>query len=239
VGLTLRDDSILCDRDDNAYSPAYYLAYLAPLFWPYLPVILESERYGLVTQNGYWNDGARYLHAIEDYRASYATVHWFPYEFLAKNRDLICTANMRMGYRLQLLEASWPAEVKPGEALLVGYTWRNAGVAPCLPGGYPTITLKDDKTGIAGFFVDEEFDMRSLPVGAPERATPIGREVHVHRQDDKPLIAFALPPRNILKPGIYSIYISVGDNIGTPRIALPLENEDGSRRYRLGRITIE
>jgi hypothetical protein len=239
VGLALRDDSILCDRDDNAYSRAYYHAYLAPMFWPYLPVILESERYGLLMQKGYWADGARYLDAIEDYHASYATVHWYPHEFLAKNRELIRKVNLRLGYRLQLLEASWPAEVKPGEALLVGYSWQNAGVAPCLPGGHPAITLKDEKNGIAGVFVDEEFDMRSLPVGPPGGATPIGREVRPHYQADKPLIAFSLPPRHILKPGLYSIYISVGDSIGTPLIALPLENDDGFRRYRLGSIRIK
>jgi hypothetical protein len=239
AGLTLRDDSILCDRDDKAYSRAYYSAYLAPSFWPYLPVILESERYGLVMQKGYWEDGGRYLDAIEDYHASYATVHCFPREFLAKNRELIRRANKRLGYRLQLLEASWPSKVKPGEALLIGYSWRNAGVAPCLPGGHPTITLKNDKNGIAGVFVDEEFDVKSLPVGPPEQARPIGREVRVLSQASRPLIAFALPPRHILKPGTYSIYISVGDSIGTPRLALPLENGDGSMRYRLGGIRIE
>jgi hypothetical protein len=190
-------------------------------------------------QKGYWADGARYLDAIEDYHASYATVHWYPHEFLAKNRELIRKVNLRLGYRLQLLEASWPAEVKPGEALLVGYSWQNAGVAPCLPGGHPAITLKDEKNGIAGVFVDEEFDMRSLPVGPPGGATPIGREVRPHYQADKPLIAFSLPPRHILKPGLYSIYISVGDSIGTPLIALPLENDDGFRRYRLGSIRIK
>jgi hypothetical protein len=190
-------------------------------------------------QKGYWEDGGRYLDAIEDYHASYATVHWFPREFLAKNRELIRRANKRLGYRLQLLEASWPAKVKPGEAVLIGYSWRNAGVAPCLPGGHPTITLKNDKNGIAGVFVDEEFDVKSLPVGPPEEATPIGREVRVLSQASRPLIAFALPPRHILKPGTYSIYISVGDSIGTPRLALPLENGDGSMRYRLGGIRIE
>jgi hypothetical protein len=239
AGLTLRDDSILCNRDDKGHTSAYYSAYLAPLFWPDLPVILESERYGLVMQNGYWNDGARYLDAIEEYHASYATVHWFPREFLAKNSEFLRKANARLGYRLQLVETSWPASVKPGETLSIGYTWRNAGVAPCLPGGHPAITLKDDKNGIVGVFVDEQFDVRSLPVGAPEGAKPIGREVRMLSQSSRPLIGFTLPPRHILKPGTYSIFVSVGDRIGTPRIALPLENEDGSRRYRLGVIRIE
>jgi hypothetical protein len=234
-GLTLRDDSILVEPGGQAY----HHAYLAPLFWPDVPVIVESEHYDVAVRKGNWNDGDRFLDAIEDYHASYATAHWYPREFLTNNRELIRRINMRLGYRLQLLEASWPAEVKPGEALLMGYTWRNAGVAPCLPGGHPTITLKDDKSGLVGVFVDEDLDVRSLPVGPPEKATPIGRVARLISQDSRPLIAFSLPPRHILKPGSYSIYISVGDNVGTPRVALPLENEDGSRRYRLGDITIK
>jgi len=81
--------------------------------------------------------------------------------------------------------------------------------------------------------------VKSLPVGPPNEAASIGREVDAHYQADKPLIAFALPPRHILAPGTYSVYISVGDKIGTPRLALPLENEDGYRRYRLGSIRIK
>jgi hypothetical protein len=30
----------------------------------------------------------------------------------------------------------------------------------------------------------------------------------------------------------------VGTRTGTPRIALPLDNEDGARRYKLGEIRI-
>ena len=48
----------------------------------------------------------------------------------------------------------------------MGYRWRNAGVAPCLPGGYPAITLKDAKDGIAGVFVDGGVGRSHPAVGA-------------------------------------------------------------------------
>lgn len=233
-GLTLRDDSILVQGG----AQAYHHAYAAPMFWPELPVILEGEHYGPSAKRGAWGDGSRFLEAVEEYHASYATAHWYPREFLEKNRELVRRVNLRLGYRLQLLEASWPEEVNPGEPLLMGYRWRNAGVAPCYPGGYPAVTLKDAKGGIAGVFVDEDFDMRSLPVGPPGAAMPVGREVKTLTQASKALIGFPLPPPHILKPGTYSLYISVGDRTGTPALNLPLPGGDGAKRYRLGSVTI-
>ena len=234
-GLTLRDDSILVQGGKQAY----HHAYVSPMFWPELPVVLEGEHYGGSAKRGAWGDGSLFLQAVEDYHASYATIHWFPREFLEKNRELVRKVNMRLGYRLQLLEASWPAEVGRDEPLPVGYRWRNAGVAPCYPGGFPAITLKDAKGGIAGVFVDEEFDMRILPVGPPDEAVPVGREVKSISQASRPLLAYALPPAHILKPGAYQLFISVGDRTGTPRLALPLSGEDGQKRYLLGSITVK
>ncbi len=233
-GLTLRDDSILVQGG----AQAYHHAYVAPMFWPELPIILEGEHYGGSAQRGVWQDGSRFLDAVEEYHASYATAHWYPREFLEKNRELVRKVNLRLGYRVQLVEASWPEKIQPGEPLLAGYRWRNAGVAPCYPGGFPAITLKDSKGGIAAVFVDEDFNVRALPVGPPDQAVPVGREMKGISQASRPLIAFALPPAHILKPGIYDLFVSIGDRTGTPRIALPLPDEDGMRRYRLGKVTI-
>ncbi len=233
-GLTLRDDSILV----NPAERAYYHAYLAPMFWNEVPIILESEHYGPSKTRGNWGDGSRFIAAIEDYHASYATVHWYPREFLKECRPLIDQINMRLGYRLQLQEVSWPSQVQRKEPFSLGYRWRNAGVAPCLPGGYPAITLKDVKGGIAGVFVDEGFDMRTLPVGPPEKSVPVGREVKAISQASKRLIDFALPQANILKPGNYTLWVSIGTRSGTPKIALPLPDEDDQRRYRLGEVLI-
>ncbi|MDZ4802459.1 MAG: DUF4832 domain-containing protein, partial [Bryobacteraceae bacterium] len=166
LGMTLRDDSILVNSGDKAW----HHACLSDIFWSHLPVVLEMEHYGSSVKKGAWEDGSLFLKAIEDYRAAYATVHWYPREFYQKNKKLVDDINLRLGYRLQLLEASWPSELSRGEPLKVGYRWRNAGVAPCYPGGHPAITLKDASGGIAGVFVDEAFDVRTLPVGPPGKA---------------------------------------------------------------------
>jgi len=234
LGMTLRDDSILVNCKDKAY----HHAYVADLFWPSLPVVLEMEHYGHSVSRGCWEDGSLFLKAIEDYHASYATVHWFPREFYQKNKKLVDDINLRLGYRLQLLEASWPAELNRDQPLTVGYRWRNAGVAPCYPGGHPAITLKDAKGGIVGVFVDEGFDVRALPVGPPGKALAVGRQEKESSQADRPLISFILPPEPVFKPGAYEVFISVGDRTGTPKIALPLPGNDGHRRYRLGKVVV-
>jgi hypothetical protein len=222
-GLTLRDDSILCRPGQEAFYTHYY----AGAFWPRLPVILESEHYGLSVQRGDWGDGSDYLRAVEAAHGSYVSVHWWPREFLEKNRQLAGRITLRMGYRLQLLEASLPEEAAAGAKMTLSHRWRNNGVAPCLPGGFVAFTLKDDKDGIAGVFVDEDFDVRNLGVGPPDKAEPTERRVE-----------FALPPASILKPGSFRVFVSVGSRIGTPAIALPLANEDGQKRYRIATIRI-
>ncbi len=222
-GLTLRDDSILCRPGQEAVYTHYY----AGAFWPRLPVILESEHYGLSVQRGDWGDGSDYLRAVELAHGSYVSVHWWPREFLEKNRSLVDRITLRMGYRLQLLEAVLPGQVPAGGTMALSHRWRNNGVAPCLPGGFVAFTLKDAKDGIAGVFVDEGFDVRTLAVGLPGQAEALTREV-----------AFALPPASILRPGTYRVFVSVGSRIGTPQLALPVDGDDGHKRYPIGSIRV-
>jgi hypothetical protein len=221
-GLTLRDDSILVQGGANAY----FHADMAAPFWPRLPVILESEHYGGSKKRGNWKDGAQYLDAVEAYHASYASIHWWPREFLNENRDLIQRMNQRLGYRIQLVEASWPTEVKAGGPWRWSAAWRNAGVAPCYGGGFPAVTLKDEKGGIAGVFASPTFNVRALPVAPPGKAEAKAQEE-----------TFLLPFN--LKPGTYEVYVSIGTRTGSPEIALPLMDEDSGRRYRIGKIQVQ
>lgn len=220
-GLTLRDDSILVQGGKNAY----FHANLAQLFWRDRPVILESEHYGGSRDRGHWQDGSLYLQAVEDYHASYASIHWWPREFLSECRPLIDRINQRLGYRLQLLEAAWPARLELGGRWSFRSRWRNAGVAPCYPGGHPAVTLKDSQGGIAGVFVDPSFDLRTLPVDPPQETPWKENEA-----------SFELP--FYFRAGEYDVYVSVGTVTGTPQLALPLDGDDGARRYRLGRVRV-
>jgi hypothetical protein len=96
------------------------------------------------------------------------------------------------------------------------------------------VTLKDSRGGIVGVFVDEKLDVRSLPVGPPGKAQIVNQEMgfpvsRLLHQNYRP---------GIRQPGSYDLYISVGTRTGTPRIALPLPDGDGNRRYRLGTLKV-
>ncbi len=227
-GLTLRDDSILVQGGRNAYFNADF----APLFWEHAPVVLESEHFGPSRDRGNWKDGNQYLEAVEKYHASYASIHWWPREFLAENQDLVRKINLRLGYRLQLVEASWPSEIPVDGDFWFATTWQNAGVAPCLTGGHPAVTTKNAKGGITAVFVDDGMDMRCLLVAEPGQAP-----AQSHKADFRLPLASDERTRP-LKPGEYAVYISVGTPTGTPTIALPLPNDDGHRRYRLGKLDV-
>ena len=222
-GVTLRDDSILVQPPPNAW----YHADQAQRFWPDLPVILEHEHYGSSVARKAW-DPELLLKAVEEYHASYLSIHWWPQELLEKNREAFDRINRRIGYRLQLREVAFPAEAPVGARFDVAWSWANAGVAPCYGGGFPALTLKDDKGGLVAVLADEAFDVRSLPVAAAGRAQEIR---HVSR-----FRAGWIAPAT--RPGAYEVFVSVGRRDGTPVLALPLEGDDGARRYRVGRLTL-
>jgi hypothetical protein len=224
-GVTLRDDSILVQPPPRSW----YHAELAGEFWPRWPVILEHEHYGASKSRGAWGDGSLLLKAVEDYHGSYLSIHWWPREELEENRALIDRINRRLGYRILLREMSWPAEVAIGGPFTVRSAWSNGGVAPCYPGGFPALTLKDGKGGIVSVLVDEGFDLRGLDPGPAAEGGPVRtREVEW-------TVGRVAP---VTRPGSCDVFVSVGLRDGTPRIALPLAGDDGARRYRLGKIAL-
>jgi len=231
-GITLRDDSICVQPPPRSW----YHAELAQAFWPRLPVILEHEHYGGSKQRGAWGDGSLLVRAVEEYHASYMSIHWWPRELLKDNRLVIDEINRRMGYRLQLRQASWPRQVRLGEEFAVSMQWANAGVAPCYPGGRPAVTLMDEKGGIVSVHVAEDYDVRDLPTAGPGKAEARAMTLRctVAREHVDGPRRFA----RAAEAGQLDVCISVGLPDGTPRIALPLAGDDGHRRYKLGRIAL-
>jgi hypothetical protein len=230
-GVTLRDDSIMVQPPPNSW----YHAELAQQFWPELPVILEHEHYGSSVRRGAWSREL-FLKSVEEYHASYMSIHWWPRVLLEENREVIDKINLRMGYRIQARQVSWPAKVIRGESFTIRSTWANAGVAPCYPGGFPCFTLKDQKGGIISVLVDDDFDVRDLAVGeplnVPEREISSSFIIGPYFHD--PVRTFA---RNI-DPGSLDLYISVGTKDGTPILELPYGEDDGFKRYKLGSIML-
>jgi hypothetical protein len=197
---------------------------------------LEHEHYGSSVRRNAWGDGSLLIRSVEEYHASYMSIHWWPHEFLEKNRSVIDQINLRLGYRLQLRKVSWPKRITLGQPFDVEATWANAGVAPCYPGGYMALTFKGEKRGIASVHVIDDFNLRTLQVGPPgEAPTHDLRATHTMAQiyDDG--------PRKFSRSaaaGTYDVFVSVGTIDGTPQIGLPLDGDDGQRRYRLGEILV-
>jgi len=184
-------------------------------------------------RKGNWGDGYRYLNALEEYHASIARIHWWPHEFLngngadlSGNRELVDRMNRRMGYRLQVVEASWPKNIQPGGPVTFDITLRNTGVAPCYKGGNLAITLIDATGQIMAQGVDIEFDVKNLDVAESAEKAP------------KSVRHIILALSESLPHGIYNVCVSIGTEDGSPIYALPFSEYNKDRRYRLGQVKV-
>jgi len=230
-GVSIHDDSILVQPVPRNW----YHSEMAQLFWPTLPVVVEHEHYGSSVKREAW-DKELLLKAVEDYHATYLSIHWWPDEELAANRDIIDRINRRIGYRLQCPEIVFPKEVIKGQPFTIESLWRNAGVAPCYNGGFPCFTLKDEKGGIVSTLVDNSFDVKNLPVNASESQKLTSSLVAA------PAFANGGNKHAFFRtcaPGLYDLYVSVGKHDGTPLYELPYPDSDGHKRYKIGKITLK
>ena len=230
-GVTIRDDSILVQPPPRSW----YHGEMAQLFWPVLPVILEHEHYGSSLKRNAWSKDLL-LKAVEEYHASYMSIHWWPRILLDENRDVIDKINLRMGYRLQLKSIAWPEKVKPGEPFEITQSWANAGVAPCYPGGYPCLTLKDKKGGIVSVLISKSLNLKDLQVSDSQKEKPvqITTEFTVAASFKDPVNTFF----RIANPGKFDLFVSVGKEDGTPVFELPYNDNDGHKRYKMGSIEV-
>jgi hypothetical protein len=230
-GVTIRDDSILVSKAPRQW----YHAEMAQQFWPTLPVILEHQHYGASLKKGAW-DKTLLLKSIEEYHASYMSIHWWPRILLQENQDVIDKINLRMGYRLQLKSINWPTKVSLGQPFNIKQVWANVGVAPCYKGGYPCITLKDNKGGIVSVLTDKNLNVRELKVAELQKEIPVQTTTAfiIAAAYNDPVKTFF----RVTKPGKYDVYVSVGNEDGTPVFELPYNKSDGHRRYKMGQIEV-
>ncbi len=222
-GVSLRDDSILVQPQPKSW----FHSEMASKFWPTMPVILEHEHLMSSKERGAWDDELL-CKSVEDYHASYMSIHWFPDVEWQELSDTVRRINKRLGYRLLPSRVEYPKSVKIDAFFDVAWRLQNVGVAPCYDGGFVALTVKDEKGGIVSVLVDESFDVRELEVGEPGAAPAVDRTARFR-------IGHVAPTT---KPGVYDLYLSVGDRDGTPRYELPLGDSDGARRYKIGKIEL-
>ena len=162
VGLTLRDDSVLVVRARRLFTRIYLrmlsgLAY--QLFWKANTGVFSKAK-----QRGDWGRRGTHRKPLRKPMSVMYPATGIRGNSLENNRELVNKISLRMD-----IVCSLPKRPTQRVFLLlaqrrVRMIWRNAGVMPCLTGGFATLTFKDAKKGIAGVFVDEELDMRTLPV---------------------------------------------------------------------------
>jgi len=231
-GVTIKDDSILV----QPWPDCWYHTDMVQPFWPVMPVIIEHEHLLGSIERGAW-DKELLLQSVEEYHASYMSIHCWPHYEYEYNADIIARINRRLGYRINLTEASWPAKIKRGEPFTISSSWKNVGVAPCYNGGYPCFTIKNAAGGIVAVLVDTDFDVKNLPVAKPgeAQALPQQKEFNVAQVFSNDHGNF----QRVCQTGEFQIFFSIGEYDGTPVLELPYEGNDGHKRYLLGNITIE
>ena len=159
----------------------------------------------------------------------------------------------RIGYRFELRKVEYPDTVKVSERVSVKSTWVNVGVAPEYADSSLTWNLLNDKGVVVWSIVDPDFDFRTLEPTLedgekPRTVTTKGRfgfttPVPDNGNDDVLRWARNHPEFDpgttveLLKPGVYTLAVSVGRKDGKPTIALPLAGGK-DRLYPLGKITV-
>ena len=252
-GLGFRDDSIFTFPPPSEEHPYRDWCHdnWARLFAPTAPVVVETCHYPYRAATGQWNE-SRYLECVEKYQASYLSIHDFPDEHLKRCRESIDKINRRLGYRFELREATYPESVAAGEKVEISSTWVNVGVSWSHAGAALTWSLVDRNGNCAWTCVDNSFDFKTLDptidgVEKPQTVrTPcrFGFTKRVPEPDN--VVTWA---RNagrkfpdvveMLKPGEYTLCVSVGSRQGTPEIALPMKGQIGAtRRYAIGKIAV-
>ncbi|HOS92021.1 MAG TPA: DUF4832 domain-containing protein, partial [Armatimonadota bacterium] len=216
LGAGLRDDSICV----NAEHP-YFHQDMADWFWRSRPVIVETEHYGPSLERGAWDSGT-VERSVEDYHASWVSIHHWPDEFLAKERPLVERLANRMGYWLFVPEARMPAVLSPGVPFTVSVRWENRGVAPLYTNYAVALGLKDAAGRVVWSGADERWDLRFIGPGESLET------VHSH------------PFPEGLEAGTYTLCLGLSphDEPNTPAVALAMAGRDADRWHPLGPIEL-
>ena len=247
IGYGLRDDSIMC----NAQRP-WGSDHFGRLFARETPVVIESGHLSKRLQTKSWRPELL-RKCIEEYHASYISTHGFPEIYWKTNKDVWSDFANRLGYRFELRRVEYPDTVKVSEKVSVKSTWVNVGVAPQYANASLTWNLLNEKGVVCWSVTDPKFGFRSLPPKLEDGEKPVevvspctfGYTAPVPNNGNDAILNWCIqnnqddPGKTValLKPGVYTLAVSVGRNDGKPEIALPLENGVG-RVYPVGKVTV-
>jgi hypothetical protein len=248
LGIGFRDDSIMCAPPPRHWASEHF----GRIFARETPVIIETGHITKRLEKGIW-DPLKLKLCLEEYHASYLSIHGFPDLYWEKNRHVWRETANRMGYRFELRRVEYPGRVKVSEPVVVRSTWVNVGVAPQYANASLTWNLLDDDGVVCWSVTDPKFGFRSLepkwdglekPLTVDSPCT-FGFTAPVPNNGNDAILNWCVKNnRNnpgekvaLLRPGRYSLAVSVGRKDGKPEIALPLAGGKG-RVYPVGEIEV-
>lgn len=199
----------------------------------------------------HWDEAA--LNAgIEKTRASYFGLRWFPEVLHRNNEELYLGIARRLGYRFELREARFPDVIAAGKPVRIETDWVNVGVARCTVPAFVSYSLLDDAGRVAWTWTDASADLRKAEpkAGAAEKMLKVSGECVFGYGCEVPAEGDSVAenarrrfrlgtesPLQMLKPGVYTLAVSVGSADGRATIALPLE-KGANRMYTVGIVTV-
>lgn len=248
IGIGLRDDSIMCQPEPRHWASDHF----GRIFAKETPVIIETGHITKRLERGIW-DPKKLRRCIEEYHASYISIHGFPDLYWEKNKHVWPEFANRLGYRFELRKVEYPETVKISDPVTVKSTWVNVGVAPQYANASLTWKLLNDKGIVCWSVTDPKFGFRSLPPKHDGVENPVtvaspctfGFSASVPNNGNDAILNWCIKNNrnnpgesvDLLKPGVYTLAVSVGRKDGKPEIALPLK--DGiDRVYPVGKITV-
>lgn len=185
---------------------------MAEKFWRQAPVLLENHPGTM--------PGELYEQGLLDCHASHLRLHSNPYQAWNTSRDRIERMSLKVGYRFQCLETTFPETVEPGSIMAVEAVFKNAAVAPCYKDYFLTLWLVGD----GGEFKWTNRDCNFREFMPDEEAKKVSN-------------GWNLPAD--LPAGNYQLLLSVGDDEGTPLINLPILGTDQQKRLPLGSVQVK
>lgn len=247
LGYGLRDDSIMCNP-----SKPWASDHFGRIFARERPVVIETGHITKRFETESWKP-ENLRKCIEDYHASYISTHGFPDLYWKTNKHVWKDFANRLGYRFELRKVEYPDTVKVSERVTVKSTWVNVGVAPEYANSSLTWNLLNEKGVVCWSVTDPTFGFRSLepkwegvenPVTIESPCT-FGYAAEIPDNGNDQILNYCKREHVndpgttcvLLKPGVYTLAVSVGTNYGKPEIALPLEG-GVDRIYPIGNLSV-
>jgi len=255
LGIGFRDDSIFCVEPPACWAHAGW----ARQFAKTLPVVVETGHHvrlhkaggGDAKEEKWFSE--KILQNLVEYQASYYTVQSFPKHLWKTHAHLWTALGKRIGYRLELRKVTFPDTVKAGDPVEISSTWVNVGVAPLYAGAALTWNLLNEKGVVVWSFVDADFDFKTLDPMLEDGEKPqqvvsrghFGYTTPVPDNGNDDVLRWARrhpeydpgATVSLLKPGTYTLAVSVGRKDGKPTIALPLIGDE-RRIYPIGHVSV-